>query len=56
MTRRRAAVRAAELLLVAVMTVVLPATVSSVDLYLALSAPCLVAAVVLGFLDALLRR
>jgi hypothetical protein len=44
-------VRAAEVALVAVMAVVLPATVRSAGLYLACAAPCLVAAIVLGYLD-----
>jgi hypothetical protein len=48
---RRAALRAAEVALVVLVAFVLPATVSSPDIYLACAAPCLLAAVALGYLD-----
>ena len=47
----RPAVRAAEVVLVVVVAFVLPATVSSPDLYLICAAPCFIAAVALGYLD-----
>lgn len=47
----RTAVRAAELALAALVAFVLPATVSSPDLYLICAAPCFIAAVALGYLD-----
>ncbi|HZU58651.1 MAG TPA: hypothetical protein VFA06_22425 [Actinocrinis sp.] len=48
---RKALLRGAEAVLVVVVVFVLPAAVSSSDVYLVCSAPCLIAAVVLGYLD-----
>lgn len=49
---RRGLLRVAELALVAVVAVVLPTTVHGSALYLELAGPCLVAAGVLGWIDA----
>jgi len=49
--RRRGLLRAGYLLLVVVVTVVLPMTVSTPGAYLAAAIPCLLAAVALGYLD-----
>lgn len=47
----RTVLRAAEAAIVALVAFVLPATISSPDVYLVCAAPCLIAAVVLGYLD-----
>lgn len=49
--RRRALLRAGYVLLVVVMAVVLPQTISTPGAYLAAAIPCLLAAVALGYLD-----
>lgn len=54
--RRRILLRAAELALLAVVAVLLPATVSSQGVFLAAAVPCLLAAVALGYLDGRSRR
>lgn len=56
MSGRVAVVRAAEVVDVAAIAVVLPVTVRTPGLYLAIAVPCLVAAAVLGYLDARSRR
>lgn len=56
MNRRILLLRAAETGLVAVVAVVLPVTVHDPGVYLACAVPCLVAAVVVGYLDGRTRR